>query len=81
MTELSVIGRAGEYSPGIPGRINDIGKGGLCAAAEQYFGQGSLVRCEFLVYEMPVPIPTLMQVRWVEKEPGKQYRIGLKFLF
>jgi hypothetical protein len=41
-----------------------------------------LVRCEIGVPELPVSIPTLMQVRWTRKQSlqADTYLTGLQFL-
>jgi hypothetical protein len=44
--------------------------------------QSSLLRCEMRAADVPVPIPTLLLVRWTKKPNlrGKNYLSGLQFL-
>jgi hypothetical protein len=44
--------------------------------------QSCLVRCEIAVSEIPVSIPTLMQVRWTRKQSlqADTYVTGLQFV-
>jgi hypothetical protein len=44
--------------------------------------QSCLVRCEIGVSEIPVSIPTLMQVRWTRKQSlqADTYVTGLQFV-
>jgi PilZ domain len=62
--------------------VQNVSKGGLCLVSPQPMARSCLVRCEISVSEIPVSIPTLMQVRWTRKK-GRQsdtYFIGLQFL-
>jgi hypothetical protein len=41
----------------------------------------SVVRCDISVGDLPVTIPTIAQIRWVEKVSGGEYRSGLVYIF
>ncbi len=65
----------------VDGKIQNVSSGGLCLLA-----QGPLKVSEMLVGEIAVPgtqasIPTLLQVRWLRKNPrGKQFSAGLHYV-
>jgi hypothetical protein len=62
--------------------VQNVSKGGLCLISSQPMPRSSLVRCEIGVSEVPVGIPTLMQVRWTRKQnlQAEAYLTGLQFL-
>jgi len=70
--------------PGKPilGRAQNVSKGGLCLLSQRPVSQSSLLRCEMRAADVPVPIPTLLLVRWTKKPNvrGKNYLSGLQFL-
>jgi PilZ domain len=71
-------------SPGKPisGRAQNVSKGGLCFLSQRPVSQSSLLRCEMRAVDVPVPIPTLLLVRWTKRPNvrGKNYLSGLQFL-
>ena len=63
------------------GVITDIGGGGLGLSAENTIEISDPFVCWITTPEMPVGIPTLLQVRWARKDgQGHAYRLGLHFL-
>jgi PilZ domain len=74
---------AGEWSGGdIRGVIPDVSAGGLCLLTDDRAEVSDPLVCEIRGPDMPVAIPTLMQVRWFHKHgDGYAYRLGLQFLF
>ena len=59
----------------------NISAGGLCIVSDQPILQSSLVCCQIRVSEIPVAVPVLMRVQWVQKiSKGRKFRVGLKFL-
>ncbi len=66
----------------ILGRAQNMSKGGLCLLSQRPISQSSLLRCEMSAAEVPVPIPTLLLVRWTKKPKvrGNNYLSGLQFL-
>jgi hypothetical protein len=59
----------------------NISTGGVCVHTERPLESFRLVRCELRLPEVPVDLPFLAQVRWIEKRSGvNQYRIGLQFV-
>ncbi len=66
----------------ILGRAQNVSKGGLCFLSQRPLSQSSLLRCEMRSVDVPVPIPTLLLVRWTKKPNvrGKNYLSGMQFL-
>ena len=63
------------------GTIQDISQGGLGVLTPQAVSVSSPIRCEIRLADLPGSIPTLAQVRWVERSPsGAGARVGLHFL-
>ncbi|MGA8216585.1 MAG: PilZ domain-containing protein [Candidatus Sulfotelmatobacter sp.] len=71
-----------ELGKAVLGRVQNLSKGGLCLISPQPLARSCLVRCEIGVSEIPVSIPTLMQVRWTRKQnlQADTYLTGLQFL-
>ena len=67
----------------ILGRAQNMSKGGICFLSQLPISQSSLLRCEMSAADVPVPIPTLLFVRWTKRPNvrGKSYLSGLQFLF
>ena len=66
----------------VAGRMHNISHGGIAFITAQPIRQSSLVRCSIGTSKAPVNIPTLMQVRWIQKHKlqSDTYLIGLQFL-
>jgi len=65
----------------IIGKVSNIGVGGLCLVADHMVDTSQPLRCEILMPQLPVGIPTLLQVRWVRKhDDSRTYSLGLQFL-
>jgi hypothetical protein len=63
------------------GRIADISAGGLCLLTDDDADGTGPVRCEIVVPELGVGIPTLVQVRWTHRDTvNRTNRVGLQFL-
>jgi len=63
------------------GKIKNISDGGFCVIAKYAPETSSLLQGRLLFPRMPAQIPTLVQVRWVEKAPsGRNYRVGLQYV-
>ena len=78
---VSLLGSPIENRGEFRGRIQNISRGGFCLLTDQLMVVSCLIRCEVFFPEIPIAIPTLMQVRWTQKN-SKQHRylIGLQFL-
>jgi hypothetical protein len=76
---LSLPGKG--HRAGLRGKILNISAGGLCLLSEHVVEQYQVLRCQILLRELPVAIPTLLQVRWIHRPTGSHtYRLGLRFL-
>ena len=63
------------------GRVKDISDGGFCLLAARRPQQSVLLQGLLRLAQMPVKIPALVQVRWVNRQPkGQRYRIGLRYV-
>ena len=77
---LSPAGLASEEADAIHGEIQNISNGGFCLLLEKPCKVSSLLRCEILLPDVPVAIPTLAQVRWTLETPEGSYVAGVQFL-
>lgn len=59
----------------------NIGSGGLCLISDQEIRPASLICCQISLTDVPVAVPALMTVQWVERSESGGFRLGLKFLF
>ena len=66
----------------IHGRIQNVSQGGICIMSSAPLPPATFVCCEITVPDLPVPIPTLMQVRWTTKrgKTADHYINGLRFI-
>jgi len=78
--ELPLLEVSQDRKPTSQGWIQDIGWGGVCFVGDKPMTVLALVRCEIVVSNTAVGIPTLMQVRWTQEISTDRCRIGLKFL-
>jgi hypothetical protein len=81
--EVQALHSAAKPGKTVTGRLHNISQGGICFISSELIRQSSLVRCCIGVSESPVGIPTLMQVRWVQKQrlQPDTYLTGLQFIF
>lgn len=64
------------------GRIHNLSDGGVCIISSDPLQADTFVCCNFEAPDVPVLIPSLMQVRWTVKHGQKpaRYISGLKFV-
>jgi PilZ domain len=63
------------------GVVTDIGLGGIGVFSDDTIDVFDPFVCEIIAPEMPIGIPTLMQVRWIRTDgQGHTFRLGLQFL-
>lgn len=60
--------------------LRDISRGGCCLVSEQGWNPLSVLRCEILLPQLAVGVPTLAQVRWLGSKRQNQFVMGLRFL-
>ena len=76
-------GSAGYTTPKeISGRIQNVSEGGICIMSSTPLPVSTFVCCEIAMPDVPVSIPTLMQVRWTARRgnAGEHYVNGLRFI-
>jgi hypothetical protein len=80
--EVLPLGSGIKSEKAVVGRVQNVSKGGLCLVSPQPMARSGLVRCEIGVLEIPISIPTLMQIRWTRKQSlqTETYVTGLQFL-
>ena len=61
------------------GRTIDVSDGGVRMAFEGQVTLGQVLKCELVVWDFPVRIPTLTQVQWCW-ELSREYVCGLRFV-
>jgi hypothetical protein len=66
----------------VRGIAMNVSAGGACILGELSVERFSVLPCKFHFPEVPVPVPILMQVRWVDPVLSQDgvVRIGLSFL-
>ncbi len=65
------------------GRVQNISEGGIGLLSDIPLQPSSFVRCSIVTPDVPVPIPTLMQVRWSvarRDDKSQTYVSGLLFV-
>ena len=63
------------------GVVTDVSAGGLCIVTEDEAEVSGPLRCEIVMPHFTVGIPTLVQVRWRQRDVVHQTnRVGLQFL-
>jgi hypothetical protein len=73
------------------GAVSNLGAGGMCVLTDDHaevslavgfdVDVSSPLRCEIIVPDIPVGIPTLLQIRWVRRiGDGRTRELGLQFL-
>ena len=61
--------------------MKDISDGGFCLVAPRPLEQSILLQGLLKLAQMPTKIPTLVRVRWVNRQlSGRRYRIGLEYV-
>lgn len=73
---------AGSQPKEFHGRIHNLSNGGVCILSSTPLQTDTFVCCDLPVFDVPVSIPTLMQVRWTTKRGHKSpgYISGLQFV-
>jgi len=79
---LSRVAVLEEPSVSLQGVTENVGNGGVCIVTDRPLPVNSVLRCELTVSDTHTEIPTLMQVRWLQRlEDKSSYKLGLQFLF
>ena len=79
-SELSAV-QDGKKPEIFRGQVKDISDGGFCLVTGRRPEQSVLLQGLLRLAQMPTKIPTLVQVRWVDRPlSGRCYRIGLQYV-
>ena len=72
------------------GAVSNVSAGGLCVLTDDHTEVSTVgseieasipLRCEIIVPDIPVGIPTLLQIRWIRRiADGDTHELGLQFL-
>jgi hypothetical protein len=76
--EVSPSAEAGGQARAIRGHTVNVSRGGMCLLTNEPI-PSPFVRCDLQLPNIPVPIPTLMQVRWSQQQ-GRNHLSGLQFV-
>jgi len=80
-SQLSLPGKPGGHGGVLHSKVENISTGGVCIRTKKPLKTSGLVRCELQLPGIPVRIPILGQVRWIEKRSGANpYRVGLQYI-
>ena len=77
---------SGDATSSVPkefdGRLHNLSNGGVCILSSCPLQAAMFVYCNFPVFDSPVSIPALMQVRWTSKrgQRSPSYVSGLQFV-
>jgi len=78
---LPLIARANRQSRCIEAQIQNISSGGMCVLTLHALEVSELLLAEIAVPSTRAGIPTLLQVRWLEKSSNRSpHRAGLGFV-
>lgn len=66
----------------ITGKVVDLSTGGACVIGDRPLAKLTVVPWRFQLPDVPVALPVLAQVRWVEPVVSQEnmFRLGLTFL-
>jgi len=81
LQELSGESRTTPAGPPIFAHIYNVSQRGMCVSSSVPLIYSKVVRCDIGLKDLPVAVPTVAQVRWVEKINLRNYRCGLRYLF
>ena len=80
-SQLSPAGKPEMPRGVLRGKSENISTGGMCVRTKRALKTSGLVRCGPRLPGIPVHVPFLAQVRWIEKRSGANpYRVGLQFI-
>ena len=73
--------RSPQKSRVVRGKVKDISDGGFCILTAHAPKMSTLLQGQLRLVRMPVQVPTLVQVRWINRSPsGGGYKIGLQYV-
>src|SRR6266853_4184982 len=78
VSRLGLFRVQGQPEQVVEGEIQNISSGGLCVLTSQPLTVSDVFRGEIGLAPIPITIPVLSDVRWVQKLGEDLYRIGLR---
>jgi len=84
--EVMVQELPGETPPSVApdpvfGYLHNVSQRGMCVSSSVPLIVSKVVRCDVGIKDLPVSVPTVAQVRWVQKINSRSFRCGLRYLF
>ncbi len=78
---VSLHGSKKSREDSFPGELQDVSSGGCCLLTDRRVGVSDLIRCDIHFFDLPIRIPILCRVRWIQKTADeKRYLAGAQFL-
>lgn len=65
----------------ITGKAKNISDGGVCLVTKTKLEVNQFLRMAFKLESVPINIPTLVEVRWVEKMSDSFFKVGARFIY
>lgn len=65
----------------IVGKAKNISDGGVCLVTKAKLEVNQFLRMAFKLESVPINIPTLVEVRWVEKVSDSLFKVGARFIY
>jgi hypothetical protein len=78
--ELSPTHKTPLPKTAIRGVVHDLSSSGFGLSTIAPLSHSTVVRCDIALGNVPVSIPTIAQVRWVQRAHAGEYRSGLTYL-
>lgn len=85
--EEVVLWRGGTFQSNRPprasigARAQNVSNGGICLITKTKLEVNQFLRLAFKLESLPISIPTLIEIRWVEKMPNAHFKIGARFIY
>lgn len=79
--QFALKGLKGAAKSVATGQMKNISNGGLCLISKSKVKVNDFLRLSFKLETLPVAIPTLVEVRWVQKTSDSFFKFGVRFIF
>jgi hypothetical protein len=80
LQELSPTRKTPLPKTAVPGVIQNLSNNGFSISTAVPLTYATVVRCDIAIKNLSVSIPTMAQVRWVQRAHAGEYRSGLTYL-
>jgi hypothetical protein len=66
----------------LSGRVQNVSKTGICIVTDHPLEKSAVLRCEITLFDLPIVVPTILEVRWTRRQKLQQtrYLSGLEYL-